>query len=95
MPNKAKVSDVYGITVEVEGESSDVELLAAASAEFERLTALTGKGRTVAGSGFTTGLPTPRQTAPARRGQRAERLPHYSEVGPDEPMPPAVRFDAV
>lgn len=74
MPNKVKVSDVYGITVEleVEGEINHAELLAAAGAEFERLTGLVGKGGTVAGSGFTTGMPTPPSAAPARRGQRAE-----------------------
>jgi len=32
MPNKAKVSDAYGVTVEVEGEAGHLELLAAASA---------------------------------------------------------------
>lgn len=84
MTNKAKVSDAYGITVELEGEAGHLELLAAAGAEFERLTALTGKGGTVAGSGFTTSLPTPRPApAPVRRGQRAEAAPDPWREGHD------------
>lgn len=74
MPNKARVSDVYGITVEVEGEAGYLELLAAASTEFERLSGLLDKARSIAGAGFTTNLPPPRPSvpAPARRGPRAE-----------------------
>lgn len=71
---RAKVSDVYGITVEVEGEAGHLELLAAASAEFERLSALLDRPRTTAGAGFTTQIqPAPaRSTAPARQRPRAE-----------------------
>lgn len=72
MPNKAKVSDVYGITVEVEVEAEvgHVELLAAVGAEFERLSGLLDRPRTTAGAGFTTHLPpTPARTVPPARAK--------------------------
>lgn len=31
----------------------------------------------------------------ARASGDHEQLPHYEEMGPDDPMPPAVRFNAV
>lgn len=69
---RAKVGDAYGITVEVEGEAGHLELLAAASAEFERLSGSLDKPRALAGAGFTTHLPAPRPApAPVRRAPRA------------------------
>jgi len=52
MMPKVKISDAYGVTVEVEAsEASYRELLAAASVEFERANAVIDRRSTSAGNG--------------------------------------------
>ena len=51
---RAKISDAFGITVEVEAnEASYVDMLAAASVEFERANQVIDQRRVVGGTGFT------------------------------------------
>lgn len=69
---RAKISDAYGITVEVEaGEASYAELLAAASAEFERANQLIERKPT----GGTTGFSTQIAPQPTRRRGTGDTKP--------------------
>lgn len=77
---RAKISDAYGITVEVEAnEVGYAELLAAASAEFEKANRLIDP-RPVGGAGLITSHPAP--LAPRRPARRTVGFSNESDPKP-------------